>query len=55
MSIVLIYLYLNKKNGGFFLLISFLLLLIITENTKLLTFFKVTMVTFNDLHPLTNL
>lgn len=57
MSIFLIYLYLNKKNRGFFfLLISFQLAIVDNyRKYQAVNFFKVTMVTFNDLHPLTNL
>lgn len=55
MSIFLVYLYLNKKNGGFFF-VNFIPAFVDNyRKYQAVNFFKVTMVTFNDLHPLTNL
>lgn len=55
MSIFLIYLYLNKKNGGVFF-VNFIPAFVDNyRKYQAVNFFKVTMVTFNDLHPLTNL
>lgn len=55
MSIFLIYLYLNKKNGGFFF-VNFIPAFVDNyRKYQAVNFFKVTMITFNDLHPLTNL
>lgn len=55
MSIFLIYLYLNKKNGGFFF-VNFIPAFVDNyRKYQAVNFFKVTMVTLNDLHPLTNL
>lgn len=55
MSIFLIYLYLNKKNGGVFF-VNFIPAFVDNyRKYQAVNFFKVTMVTFNDLHPLKNL